>query len=346
MTPVVLLLFRNATAKSSQCTSKSGLNHFHRFARSYLGTGFHPLPQEEISLKGLLLCFFTASLFAHASEFQHSTIRNYVGHVRASWLTAGAPLLPFDAKIVSRLVQGVGILRPRRPDSRMAFLLPHLTPPPIFISPLSTDQLLYRAAVIFGFFGMLRFGSLGKLTPQAVTLVSNTGAEYTNLEWSSTRVARFISGKEIIGFNFKFKAKLHANACAYYRSLKCLPKRWASLCPLTTLAALARAGLLNHKHIFPPKRVSATTLTRYMHIFSKDSPHYSPHSLRIGGHTFYSLQNMHDDFIHFLGRRKISRVSQLYYRANAVDNIKRLYVFFKSMDTEPPFMRGLYGAPQ
>ena len=134
MTPVVLLLFRNATAQSSQNTSKCGINHFHRFARLYIGSKFHPLPHEEISFKGLLLSFFTATLFAHPREFQYSTIQNYVSHVRASWLAAGAPLLPFDAKIIRRLLSGVRILRPRRPDTRMAFLLPHLTPPPNFLT--------------------------------------------------------------------------------------------------------------------------------------------------------------------------------------------------------------------
>ena len=346
MTPVVLLLFRNATAQSSQNTSKSGINHFHRFARLYIGSKFHPLPNEEISLKGLLLSFFTATLFAHPREFQYSTIQNYVSHVRASWLAAGAPLLPFDAKIIRRLLSGVRILRPRRPDTRMAFLLPHLTPPPIFSLPLSTDHLLFKAAVIFGFFGMLRYGSLAKLSPQAVTLVSRAGTEYTNVQWNAPRLAEYISCNEIIGFYVKFRAKYHPNARAYYCTFKDLPERWAAMCPLSTLAELARAGLLNGNSIFPPKRVTAPTLTKYLLTFTGTRPNFAPHSLRIGGHTFYSLQNMHDDFIHFLGRRKISRVSQLYYRANAVDNIKRLYTFFKSMESEPPYMRGLYAAPQ
>ena len=40
------------------------------------------------------------------------------------------------------------------------------------------------------------------------------------------------------------------------------------------------------------------------------------------------------DFLHFLGRRAISRVCQLYYRANAYDNINRLSMFFSSISDQ------------
>ena len=43
------------------------------------------------------------------------------------------------------------------------------------------------------------------------------------------------------------------------------------------------------------------------------------------------MKNMNPDFVHFLGRRAISRVCQLYYRANAYDNIIRLGLFFESI---------------
>ena len=175
------MLFRNATEKSSQYTSRSGISRFHRFAQEYIGCDFSPRPQKVLSLKGLLLCFFTASLFMNPATLQHSTIRNYVCHVRTNWLTSGAPLTPFDNQTVTRVLRGVATLRPCRPDPRVAFLLPHLQPPPIFNCPLSTDHLVYKAATIFGFFGMLRFGTFAKLTPQSITLVSASGNRYTHL---------------------------------------------------------------------------------------------------------------------------------------------------------------------
>ena len=70
----------------------------------------------------------------------------------------------------------------------------------------------------------------------------------------------------------------------------------------------------------------------------------TPHSLRIGEHTFYSIQNMHGDFVQFLGRRSINRASQLYYRASAADNINRLRLFFSDISELRLFDTGLYGA--
>ena len=68
-----------------------------------------------------------------------------------------------------------------------------------------------------------------------------------------------------------------------------------------------------------------------MSFVSDYQTHFTPHCLRIGGHTFYSIQNMNEDFVNYLGRRKIARASQLYYRANAIDNISRLRIFFEKI---------------
>ena len=340
------MLFRNATEKSSQNTSKSGISQFHRFAREYIGRNLHPLPQEVLSLKGLLLIFFTASLFMNSKNLQHATIRNYVCHVRTEWLITGAPMTAFDSKIVARMLRGVGILRPSRPDPRVAFLLPHLTPPPIFCCPLSTEHLLYKAVIIFGFFGMLRFGTFAKLSPQSITLVSATGEMFTHVIWGKVPVREFVSLYNIVGFYLSFKAKRHPNARAYYCTLQGLPANWSALCPLATFMALAETNLLHTGCIFPTHLITTAKLTEYMHTFCRNGPHFSPHSLRIGGHTFYSLQNMNEEFVQFLGRRAIRRASELYYRANPVDNIKRLRTFFSDVSSIAPFMRGLYGAPQ
>ena len=339
-------MFRNATARSSQNSSKSGISQFHRFARQYIGYDFSPSPLKVLSLKGLLLCFFTASLFTNPATLQHSTIRNYVCHVRTNWLTAGAPLTTFDNQIVTRILRGVATLRPCRPDPRVAFLLPHLQPPPIFHCPLSTDHLLYKAATIFGFFGMLRFGTFAKLTPQSIILVSANGKPYTHLKWHSCPIREFILKHHIVGFYLKFAAKCHPHARAYYCTLQDLPKPWPGLCPLATFIALAEGRLLNAGCIFPTRRLTTPKLKAYMHTFCRASTHFSPHSLRIGGHTFYTLHNMHEDFVQYLGRRAIRRASQLYYRANPVDNIRRLRTFFRDVSSVAPYMRGLYGAPR
>ena len=156
----------------------------------------------------------------------------------------------------------------------------------------------------------------------------------------------FLERHKIVGLYLSFAAKCHPNARAYYCTLQGLPKQWPALCPLATFAALADAKLLSTGCIFPTERLTTPNLKTYMHTFCRDKTRFSPHSLRIGGHTFYTLLYMHEDFVQLLGRRAIGRASQLYYRANPVDNIKRLRTFFSDVSTTAPFMRGLYGAPQ
>ena len=193
---------------------------------------------------------------------------------------------------------------------------------------------------------MLRFGTFAKLTPHSITLVSASGDQYSHLVWNTVPIRDFIMLHDIIGLYLSFAAKCHPNARAYYCTLRGLPKPWPALCPLATFAALAEARLLKAGSIFPTRHLTTPKLKAYMHTFCRNRTHFSPHSLRIGGHTFYTLHNMHEDFVQYLGRRAIRRASQLYYRANPVDNIRRLRTFFRDVSTVAPFMRGLYGAPQ
>ena len=98
---------------------------------------------------------------------------------------------------------------------------------------------------------------------------------------------------------------------------------------------MARRKLLN-RNIFPKNKVSTSILPDYLQFIAHKrgdlrGNRFTPHSLRIGGHTFYSIKNMDADFVHFLGRRAISRVCQLYYRASAFDNVLRLNMFFRSI---------------
>ena len=101
---------------------------------------------------------------------------------------------------------------------------------------------------------------------------------------------------------------------------------------------MAQRGLLT-KEIFPKRIISSPLLTDYLrYIAGKQGGlgggKFTPHSLRTGGHTFFTMKNMDADFTHFLGRRAISRVCQLYYRARAHDNILRLNMFFRSIQNQ------------
>ena len=304
---MVNCLFVNASAKTTRETAKTGRKHFKQFISDVLGCNFIPTPSEQISVKGLLLCFFIAHLFRHPKNFKATTIRNYVGHVRAMWTQRGCDLPVFDKQIITRVLRGLSALRPPGFDSRVAFLLPHLPLPSIFTNPRSVDHLLYKAAVVFGFFGMLRFSSFAKLTIPRIVLVDRSGRETT---LTRDRAASLYSNR-LAGFYFTFSSKYHPNARAYYCSLKTFQAPWATLCPVTILQHLGINGLLFSGPLFPNSLMSSKALGSYMTFLAQTSRIFTPHSLRIGGHTFFSVQNMHEDFVLFLGRRSINKTSQL-----------------------------------
>lgn len=338
-------LFENATVLASRNTNKCGQKQFRRFALKYMGAYFIPKNHHQLSLRGLMLCFFTASLFLNGKNLKSSTIRNYVGHIRTHWEKAGANLTPFDKGIISRILKGVAALRPTTADKRTAFLLPHFLLPETVKNPMSKDQLIFKAAVIFGFLGMFRYSTFGKLTCHSVVLISQGREEFPLETGAYEELEHLIKTENISGFYFHFAAKFHPDGRAYYCKLGDFDDPWDQLCPLKILIELSRNGLLNSKKIFDTKILTSKTLGAYMQYIAKTTTRFTPHSLRIGGHTFYSIQNMHGDFVQFLGRRSINRASQLYYRASAADNISRLRLFFTDISSLPLFGTGLYGVP-
>ena len=134
---------------------------------------------------------------------------------------------------------------------------------------------------------------------------------------------------------FQFESKYLPVAHAFFCDLSDISNFWSQFCPVRILHQLAASGLLR-ECIFPKSTVTSPGLRDYLSFMSHKRPaldgsKFSPHSLRIGGHTFYSIKNMASDFVHFLGRRAISKACQLYYRAGAYDNIVRLRRFFWSI---------------
>ena len=81
-TTAALLLY-NATVTFSTKINEFVQKQFRRFALKYIGAYFMPKNNHELSLRGLVLSFFTASLFLNNKNLQSSTIRNYVGHIRS-----------------------------------------------------------------------------------------------------------------------------------------------------------------------------------------------------------------------------------------------------------------------
>ena len=336
---LVNCLFFNSTAFTSRVKAKTGRKHFNQFILKTLGFKFIPKTTDQISLKGLLLCFFVAHLFRNPKNLKHTTIRNYVGNVRAVWTRQGCDLSPFDKQVIARVLRGVRSLRPSEFDGRVPFLLPHFQFPSIFTQPRSLDHLLFKAAVIFGFFGMFRFSSFAKIRIPNIVLVVD-GREFI----LTRKHYPLLHSSHLTGFYFSFSSKCHPNARAYYCALHRFSAPWATLCPVTILRHLGTNGLLFSGPLFPRTKLSSKSLGSYMTFLARSKHLFTPHSLRIGGHTFFSIQNMHEDFVQFLGRRSINKSSQLYYRARAADNVLRLSMFFHRLSQNPVVNgRALFG---
>ena len=182
---------------------------------------------------------------------------------------------------------------------------------------------------------MFRFATYAKLGLHNLTIVGMDGREYRIKNGSRTELDYYFTRCRAIGFYFQFPDKYHPVAHAFFCKLSGVSEFWAQYCPVSILLELASRKLLTTK-IFPPAVISTGILDGYLRFIARNQGclgghKFTPHSLRIGGHTFFSIKNIDADFLHFLGRRAISRVCQLYYRARAYDNLVRLNMFFRSI---------------
>ena len=80
---------------------------------------------------------------------------------------------------------------------------------------------------------------------------------------------------------------------------------------------------------FPPSEVTRPILTQNMQKLARMQRHVKPHSLRIGGHTFYTVYGLDSDFRDYLARRKVDNATFTYYRASPYLTIYKLRQFLK-----------------
>ena len=182
---------------------------------------------------------------------------------------------------------------------------------------------------------MFRFNTYEKLGIQNLKIVGKNATEHTLTSASESELRHYFSESGALGFYFTFSDKYHPVAHAFFPKLSKISSFWSKFCPVNILLELCRNRLLTTV-IFPKARIRTEVLSNYMRFLTNNSQclggrKFTPHSLRIGGHTFFSMKNLDEDFVHFLGRRAISKACQRYYRANSYDNIKRLELFFESI---------------
>ena len=141
-------MFCNSTAESTKNTYSTSTNHFKRFIVSCAVLPSIRWVPNQLSLNGLIICFYTAYLFRLPSIKSATTIENYSRQLKSAWQKIGILLTEFDKLVLKDMIKGAKRLLPNVPDTWSAFLLPHYNLPFIFERKLTTNQFVLKAAVI------------------------------------------------------------------------------------------------------------------------------------------------------------------------------------------------------
>ena len=244
MVPYVSTLYDWALATSTRKSYKTGVNHLKKFRAVYPripGFPFTCTPQNFVSLT---LCYFAAFLLMQKSIKSANTIRCYVSHVKNYWIKLGCHPEHLKSDVLSRVLKGISRVRPRKRDTRPAFLLPSYRIPVHLRHPISGDRCSQVAAAIFSFFGMLRFHVLKKLRLKSLVLVDDKGREQKMASLTTHQQKHLLFSPKIIGFYFYISDKFHPAARAYYPKLSDTNPKWTAICPLRALKLLWVYGLM------------------------------------------------------------------------------------------------------
>ena len=291
-----------------------------------------PVPTDNFippSKWSLSLAFFVAYLFELDSINSYSTIRNYVSHVTQFYLKNGCSKKKLNSPLLKAVMRGVKRCMPPQANSRIAFLLIHYHIPRRFTKSRPKKEGKALAAISFGFFAMLRFHSYGKFCWDNLTLVLEGGREITPTVFNQKIIQNLIGSNCITGFYFTFQDKFHPVARAYFCKIGDLNKRLRLICPLNQLLTLSKVP--RNGMFFPDTVITRTALTECMRDIANTEKNVKPHSLRIGGHTYYTVYGLDSDFRDYLARRKVKNSTMTYYRASPYLTICKLRHFFKRM---------------
>ena len=130
-----------------------------------------------------------------------------------------------------------------------------------------------------------------------------------------------------MGFYFTLNNKFHPGARAYFCKVGDLHPRLRLICPLKQLVTLLE--VTQDDMFFPRTELTRSILTKNMKGVACIEKNVKPHSLRIGGHTFYTVYGLDTDFRDYLARRKVNNSILTYYRASPHLTIYKLRQFFK-----------------
>ena len=326
---VACRLYKDALAPSTKITYSTGVNHLRKFTKLYVKVPFPVGDFEPPSRLSISLIFFAAYLFEVDSIRSHSTIRNYMSQVKQLYVKRGYPKKMLESDLLKAVMKGIKRCMPPKADTRIAFLLIHYPLPVEFRRPKNLTIKKALAAIVFGFFAMLRFHSYDKFEMKNLTLVLKGGKEVTPTLCGCRVVQKLLHSNQVYGFYFTFDDKFHPRARAYYCKLADLNRRLSPICPVRHLAIVI--DICQDSKFFPVKEISRHVLTKTMKSVACIKKNVKPHSLRIGGHTYYTVYGLDSGFRDYLARRKVKGATQTYYRASPALTIFQLRRFYESI---------------
>ena len=338
-----MIFFYNNSWKGSTTRSYgTGQRQWAAFTLKCHAIPYLPCPTSPLAEHELALAYFAAHLALKPTITRGTTVASYLTHVRTLWRHAGCPEHLLESEFVGRVLTGIHRALPAAPDSRQAFLLLDSRPPPKFTDPSSPDDFKLKLATLLGFFGMLRIDIILNLTPSQIVLVAPSGREVL-----LSRVPFITAGsipKDYIGFFFRFRGKStpigDPPQMAYCPKISDFDVQFEQFCPVLLISVMHGKGFfLRPYRKFMQDTLTPKTLCAYIASLAGrgltpvQSALIKTHSLRIGGHTYFTAMGMNRDLTNYLGRRKVKDSSLRYFRASARLTLSA-YRFF--LQTVPP----------
>ena len=337
---VAIFLYKASRADSTRKSYSVGQRHWVKFHNLHPEIAFFPFTTISPDPVSLSLCFFAAYLASRPKIKRYTTVRSYICHVKALWRDAGCAKVLLDSPLLAAVMRGVRRALPAPPDLRAAFILPLYASPSYYTTPPSLEWLLLKAAVALGFHAMLRFGAFCQLTASSLTVILSDGDEWP-LHLMPSGLFTAVSNR-LLGLRFTFTPKYTSSdgrvTSAYFCHICDIAPDWQAHCPVCTILLLRKKHLFRFptRPIFDPKILTPTALSSYLALIAarsraKSTNVFKPHSLRIGGHTFYTMHGMSADLRDFLARRVINRCTLRYFRASPVCNLEALRDFYATL---------------
>ena len=168
---VACRLYKDALAPSSKSSYSTGIKHLLNFTQKYDKVPFPIDNFNPASRLSLSLIFFAVYLLEMDSIGSYNTIRNYMSQVRQSYLKRVYPEKLLESQLLKTVKKGIKRCMPKKRTLVSPFSSSTIPSPENIFCTYNPTRSKAVAAIVLGFFAMLRFHSYGKLQLQSLTIV-------------------------------------------------------------------------------------------------------------------------------------------------------------------------------